>query len=322
MTSDTPQAVMVTGAGRSIGRAVAERFHAAGARVHICCLTSESLEDVLGANPGMSGSIADVGSAAAVARWFGEGLEALGTIDVLVNNAGISGPRAPVEEIEDEDWYRVIDVNLNGMFHCIKPRGAGDEGEGRRRDHQRLDRIHPGWGCRSGPPTSPPSAPWTAMTRKPGARARALRHPLQRRPARNHRQPARPPPDHEPRGRAGTDGGGRARALRELHLHALADFLRGGRRRRVLPGAGRGPQHHGTTDRGLRQPGMGGITTSCGTAPARRPSRRPPPARHPRRPPPARPRARPASPAPWHRLSLASPPPGPPAPQRRTAGRT
>ena len=124
MASDTPTdpplAVMVTGAGRSIGRAIAERFHAAGAKVHICCLTSESLEDVLGANPGMSGSIADVGSADAVTGWFDEGLAALGRLDVLVNNAGISGPRAPVEEIEEDEWYRVIDVNLHGMFHCIK----------------------------------------------------------------------------------------------------------------------------------------------------------------------------------------------------------
>ena len=118
--SHRPQRVMVTGAGRSIGRAVAERFHADGARVHICCLTDESLEDVLGANPGLSGSIADVGSADAVARWFADGLAALGGLDVLVNNAGISGPRAPVDEIEDADWYRTIDVNLHGMFHCIK----------------------------------------------------------------------------------------------------------------------------------------------------------------------------------------------------------
>ena len=132
MASERPQAVMVTGAGRSIGKAVAERFCADGARVHICCLTEESLEAALGANPGMSGSIADVGSAEAVGRWFEEGLSALGTIDVLVNNAGISGPRAPVEEIEDDEWYRVIDVNLHGMFHCIKravpvmkARGAG-----------------------------------------------------------------------------------------------------------------------------------------------------------------------------------------------------
>ena len=63
--------------------------------------------------PGMSGSIADVGSADAVARWFNEGIEALGTLDVLVNNAGISGPRAPVEEIEDDDWYRVIGTSTS-----------------------------------------------------------------------------------------------------------------------------------------------------------------------------------------------------------------
>ena len=118
--SDRPQRVMVTGAGRSIGRAVAERFHGDGARVHICCLTDESLADVLGANPGLSGSIADVGSGQAVERWFADGLAALGGLDVLVNNAGISGPRAPVDEIEDADWYRTIDVNLHGMFHCIK----------------------------------------------------------------------------------------------------------------------------------------------------------------------------------------------------------
>ena len=145
---------------------------------------------MLGANPGMSGSIADVGSGPAVARWFDEGLEALGTIDVLVNNAGISGPRAPVEEVDDDDWYRVIDVNLNGMFHCIKRAVPVMKAQGQRRDRQHLDRIHQGRaaaqdrlrhlqvrGGRHDP--------------EPGARARPLRHPLQRHPARNHRQPAR-----------------------------------------------------------------------------------------------------------------------------------
>ena len=132
MPSNQPQTVMVTAAGRSIGRAIAERFHAAGAKVHICCLTTDSLSTVLGANPGMSGSIADVGSADAVARWFDEGLAALGELGILVNNAGIGGPRAPIEEVGDADWHRVIDVNLHGMFHCIKravpvmkARGAG-----------------------------------------------------------------------------------------------------------------------------------------------------------------------------------------------------
>lgn len=120
MPSAPPQRAMVTGAGRSIGRAVAERFHAAGAKVHVCCLTAASLDAVLGANPGMSGSVADVGSSEAVARWFDEGLTALGGIDVLVNNAGIGGPRAPIEEVADADWHRLIDVNLHSAFYCIK----------------------------------------------------------------------------------------------------------------------------------------------------------------------------------------------------------
>ena len=233
MTSDTSQAVMVTGAGRSIGRAVAERFHAAGARVHICCLTTESLEDVLGANPGMSGSIADVGSADAVARWFDEGLEALGTIDVLVNNAGISGPRAPVEEIEDDDWYRVIDVNLNGMFHCIKRAVPVMKVKGRGAIiNISTASTRVGMPLRTAYVTSKCAV--DGMTRNLarelgpfGIRCNAIL----------------PGIIDNPRGRrlithlakrAGAVGRGGARALRELHLHALADFLRGGRRRRVL----------------------------------------------------------------------------------------
>ena len=250
MASDTPQAVMVTGAGRSIGRAVAERFHAAGARVHICCVTDESLEDVLGANPGMSGSIADVGSAEAVARWFEEGLEALGGLDVLVNNAGISGPRAPVEEIEDDEWQRVIDVNLNGMFHCIKRAVPVMKAQGSGaiiNISSASTRV--GMPLRTSYITTKCAV--DGMTMKPRARARPRRHPLQRHPAGHHRQSARAAPDHAPREGARAVGRGGARALRELHLHALADQLRGGRRRRVLPGAGFGAQHHRATDWGL-----------------------------------------------------------------------
>ncbi len=120
MPVERPQRVMVTGAGRGIGRAVAERFHGAGARVHICCLTAESLEGVLSANPGMTGSPADVGSAEEVGRWFDEGARQLGGLDVLVNNAGIGQPRAPIEEVSDAAWHRAMAVNLHALFYCIK----------------------------------------------------------------------------------------------------------------------------------------------------------------------------------------------------------
>ena len=120
MASTGAKRVLVTGAGRGIGRATAERFHADGARVHICSLTAASLAGALEANPGMSGTVADVASAGAVEALFADAMARLGGIDVLVNNAGIGGPRAPIEAVSDEDWRHVVGVNLDGMFYCIK----------------------------------------------------------------------------------------------------------------------------------------------------------------------------------------------------------
>ena len=258
MASDTPQRVMVTGAGRSIGRAVAERFHAAGARVHICCVTSESLEDVLGANPGMSGSIADVGSGQAVARWFKGGLDALGGLDVLVNNAGISGPKAPVEEIEDADWYRVIEVNLHGMFHCIKRAVPVMKASGQGTIiNISTASTRVGMPLRTSYITSKCAV--DGMTRNLarelgpfGIRCNAILPGIIDNP-RGQRLITQIAAERN------QDRRGGARALPELHLDALAHRLRGGRRRRVLSGVGRGPECHGAADRGVRQPRMGGV---------------------------------------------------------------
>ncbi len=118
--SEARQRVIVTGAGRSIGRAIAERFHRAGAAVHMCCATEASRAETLAANPGMTGMVADVGDAAAVEAFMTQGLEALGGLDVLVNNAGISGPVAPPEEVALADWDRTMQVNVNGMFYCTR----------------------------------------------------------------------------------------------------------------------------------------------------------------------------------------------------------
>ena len=117
---DKRQTVVVTGAGRGMGRATAERFLAAGARVHVCEIDAKALAEVLEANPGLQGSLADVGSPPEVERLFQEASEWLGHIDVLVNNVGIAGPRAPIEEIEYEDWDQSMRINLSAMFYCIK----------------------------------------------------------------------------------------------------------------------------------------------------------------------------------------------------------
>ncbi len=108
--------VLVTAAASGIGRSVAEAFVKAGDRVHVCDIDETELEKL----EGIGTTVADVADPAAVDRLFAEAAETLGGLDVLVNNAGISGPTAPVEAIEPGDWRRTIDVNLNGQFYCVR----------------------------------------------------------------------------------------------------------------------------------------------------------------------------------------------------------
>jgi len=112
--------VLVTGAGAGIGRAIAERFLSSGAAVHVCDVEEEALHDVVKANPGLRASRADVGSAGDVAQLFAEATGWMGGLDVLVNNCGIAGPRAFIEDITDEEWHRTLQVNLTGMFYCVR----------------------------------------------------------------------------------------------------------------------------------------------------------------------------------------------------------
>lgn len=112
---------VVTGGAQGIGRAVAERLIASGARVALwdrdAALVSATAAE-LGA--GTIFSVVDQTDHAAVRRACEETEAALGRIDILVANAGIAGPNAPVVDYDVEDWRRVIDINLNGVFHCCK----------------------------------------------------------------------------------------------------------------------------------------------------------------------------------------------------------
>ncbi len=122
MMTESPKVsrVIVTAGGSGIGRAIAEHFLASGASVHICDINQEALDETLSSNPGMQGSIADVGKPKDVDRLFEEAIAWMGGLDVLVNNAGIGGPNAPVDEMEDDEWDLTIQINLNGAFYCAK----------------------------------------------------------------------------------------------------------------------------------------------------------------------------------------------------------
>jgi NAD(P)-dependent dehydrogenase (short-subunit alcohol dehydrogenase family) len=88
--------------------------------VHICDLDDAALSACRKEIPQATQTRADVASIADVERLFADAAASLGGLDVLVNNAGIAGPTAKVEDIRPEDWERCIAVDLNGMFYCTR----------------------------------------------------------------------------------------------------------------------------------------------------------------------------------------------------------
>jgi 3-oxoacyl-[acyl-carrier protein] reductase len=114
---------LVTGASRGIGREIARAFARAGAAV-ACVATNRDLLDALAAELSAAGGralaiAADVGRAAEAERAVEKTLEVFGRLDVLVNNAGIARDNL-VMRMKDEEWDRVIEVNLRGPFFLIR----------------------------------------------------------------------------------------------------------------------------------------------------------------------------------------------------------
>ncbi|MEA3182878.1 MAG: hypothetical protein QOI59_6401 [Gammaproteobacteria bacterium] len=112
--------VLVTGAGDSVGREIALRFLKRGDRVHICDVRADAVEATLSANPGLTGSVVDVGKRDEVARLFEDAKAAMGDLSILVNVVGMAGPRGTIEDMDEDEWDRTIAVNLSGMFYCMK----------------------------------------------------------------------------------------------------------------------------------------------------------------------------------------------------------
>ena len=114
------QRVLITAGASGIGRATALAFAARGDRVHVCDVDREALAAFAAAHPEIGTTLCDVAEEAQVAALFAEALARLGGLDVLVNNAGIAGPTAPVEAVDYADWRRCLLVNLDGAFLCAR----------------------------------------------------------------------------------------------------------------------------------------------------------------------------------------------------------
>ena len=114
---------IITGAGRGIGRATAEKFGREGARVVVCDLdqggVSETVAAVRLAGGEAEGYVVDVTSPKSIKTMVDAVVQRYGRVDVLVNNAGIVQDAQLIKMTEDQ-FDRVIDVNLKGTYNCAK----------------------------------------------------------------------------------------------------------------------------------------------------------------------------------------------------------
>ena len=112
--------VLITGGARGIGRVMAQSFVQAGAKVHVCDVLTDTLADLQRAEPAILTCEADVSSRESVDALFADIERRLGGLDVLINNAGIAGPFGRVDELDPDEWQKVLDVNVNGAFLCTR----------------------------------------------------------------------------------------------------------------------------------------------------------------------------------------------------------
>jgi len=136
------QRVLVTAAASGIGREIARAFYQGGAAVFVCDVDTSALSELERELPGVRTATCDVGNRADIERMMVAGVAALGGLDVLVNNAGIAGPTATVEQYDPAAWDTVMRVNLTAP----SPVHQGAGGPPRRRRARGL----PGVGQREG----------------------------------------------------------------------------------------------------------------------------------------------------------------------------
>lgn len=119
------QVVLITGGGRGLGRCIAARLASEGARVVITGPVQTELDETAELIAGEGGGevlaiLADLRFAGEIEAAVDEARTKFGRIDILINNSGIAGPAARVDDVTVEDWNDVMAINLTGAFLCCK----------------------------------------------------------------------------------------------------------------------------------------------------------------------------------------------------------
>ncbi|MDH3661701.1 MAG: SDR family oxidoreductase [Alphaproteobacteria bacterium] len=112
--------VILTAGAAGIGRVTLKTFVDAGAEVFVCDVDDDALNEVRTSFQNVGVMHADVANPDDVDRLFDTALERLGGLDILLNNAGIAGPTAAVEDVDLDDWRQTLDINITGQFLCAK----------------------------------------------------------------------------------------------------------------------------------------------------------------------------------------------------------
>jgi NAD(P)-dependent dehydrogenase (short-subunit alcohol dehydrogenase family) len=120
----TGKTALITGAGSGIGEAIAKGLAASGARVLVQDLHAQAADrvaaEIMAAGGHAHAAVGDVSDPAVVERLVAEAVAAGGALHLLVNNAGIGGPIAPLGEYPLDGWRKVMDVNLDGVFYGLR----------------------------------------------------------------------------------------------------------------------------------------------------------------------------------------------------------
>jgi NAD(P)-dependent dehydrogenase (short-subunit alcohol dehydrogenase family) len=122
-SSSGGKVAIVTGGGTGIGKAAALALLGDGWRVAVAGRRKEPLDQVVAESGAGGRALAvptDVTDPASVEALFAAAVKAWGRVDLLFNNAGVGAAAAPLEDLALEQWKRVVDTNLNGMFYGIQ----------------------------------------------------------------------------------------------------------------------------------------------------------------------------------------------------------
>jgi NAD(P)-dependent dehydrogenase (short-subunit alcohol dehydrogenase family) len=114
------QRVLITAGASGIGKEIARTFAANGATVCVCDIDAQALDTAAKDIPGLKTIVCDVSKRQDIERMVASAVEALGGLDVLVNNAGIAGPTAPVEDADPDQWEAVMTIDVIGTFHVTR----------------------------------------------------------------------------------------------------------------------------------------------------------------------------------------------------------